>query len=308
MIIIRMSGGLGNQMFMYSFARSIQCKTNEKIYISRYCYRHLGDNYTKREFALNCFRMRRNVKILPYFWELFFEQIFKLKRMCYQYKNIGRIINNDKDFMELTKYGIYQSDDMFRHYKKCSVKSKMKFVDGFFMSWKYFDNHASLLRKDFCFRIKPSQENAHLLQEIEQCNAVCVHIRLGDYLSKEFKKSNYLCTEDYFIKAMDEIYRITKEPEFYIFSTSKEDIAYIKNNFPFRYPVKYVELGNVDYEELRLMATCKHFILSNSSFSWWAQYLSTNKAKVVVAPSRWQNNQGQYTKDLYQEDWLTVEV
>ena len=80
---------------------------------------------------------------------------------------------------------------------------------------------------------------------------------------------------------MDLIANKIENPVFYIFSTGARDIEYIKKNYSFKYLVKYINLDNPDYEELRLMTMCKHFILSNSSFSWWAQYLCEYKEKIV---------------------------
>mgnify|MGYP000139365863 CR=1 FL=1 len=75
--------------------------------------------------------------------------------------------------------------------------------------------------------------------------------------------------------------------------------------------VHYVDLNNPDYVEMYLMSKCKHFIISNSTFSWWAQYLSTNESKIVIAPSRWGNlsYKGENVQtDIYEDDWILVDV
>ena len=308
MIIIRMQGGMGNQMFMYTFARSLQRKTKEKIYISTYQYRHMKDNLTPRAYALGVFKMKDSVLILPKGIDNIMEWVYRVKHFIFQLKYPAIIVDDEKSFIKATKCGLFLSGDMYRFYRHFSKKAAVKFVDGLFMSWKYFDKYSDDIKEGFKIIENASEENINLREEIEKENAVCMHVRLGDYLSKEFIRSNYICKEDYYLKAMDVIAQEQKNVVFYVFSTSKEDIQYIKENFQFRYPVRYVELNNPDYEEIRLMASCKHFILSNSSFSWWAQYLCKNNEKIVVAPSRWINNKKQYTMDLYMDEWKIVDV
>ena len=95
-----------------------------------------------------------------------------------------------------------------------------------------------------------------------------------------------------------------KNAKFYIFS---DDINWVKNNIDFGCDVTFVEGNNPNYEELRLMYTCKHFIISNSSFSWWAQHISSNPKKVVIAPNKWFNNKDQVC-DIFEENWIKIEV
>ena len=99
-----------------------------------------------------------------------------------------------------------------------------------------------------------------------------------------------------------------KDPTFFVFS---DDIDWVKKNMKFPKST-YFETGDDPvWEKIRLMYSCKHFIISNSTFSWWAQYLSRNKKKIVIAPSRWGNQTYKCKNeliDIYQEDWILVDV
>ena len=107
---------------------------------------------------------------------------------------------------------------------------------------------------------------------------------------------------------MKKITEQVENPVFYVFSNSSDDINWIKENYDFSdYNVEYVDLNNPDYEELRLMYSCKHFIISNSTFSWWAQYLCENENKIVIAPSEW-NRHFDDCSGIYMPEWQVIEV
>ena len=144
------------------------------------------------------------------------------------------------------------------------------------------------LREAFAVRAQPSAENAALLSEINSCNAVCLHIRRGDY---SLYPAYQVCDEAYYTEAVCQAVASLSSPVFYVFSNTREDIQWIKDHYHFDADVRYVELENPDYEELRLMMRCNHFIISNSTFSWWAAVLSSRcaDAKRVWAPARWFN-------------------
>lgn len=131
-------------------------------------------------------------------------------------------------------------------------------------------------------------------------NSVCVHIRRGDFL----KNSNNLsvCHEKYYLNAMEFIEDKVDNPIFYIFS---DDILDVKNNFKFLGKrIIYVEGKRNDYEEFRLMYNCKHFIISNSTFSWWSSYLGGGDG-IVIAPKKWYEDNTDVS-NLIREDMLCM--
>ena len=158
------------------------------------------------------------------------------------------------------------------------------------------------IKKELHVRKEPSDKNKEKIEELQQCNAVCVHIRRGDYVSNEKNRALVVCDETYYKRGMEYIAERVENSVFYIFSDNLQEINWIKENYHFDYNVQYIELNNLDYEELRLMYQCKHFIIANSTFSWWGAYLSANEDKVIIAPATWNKDySGQidvYTKSM----------
>ena len=119
-----------------------------------------------------------------------------------------------------------------------------------------------------------------------------------------------MCNEYYYETAVKKMGELVEKPVFYIFSNSHQDFQNIKKMFDFGDAViKYVDMSNKDFEDLYLMSHCKHFIVSNSTYSWWGQYLSTNSNKIVMAPVRWNNletDPGWDPRDIYMDNWIRI--
>ena len=143
-----------------------------------------------------------------------------------------------------------------------------------------------------------NEENSILLADIKQSESVCVHIRLGDYL--KYAAIYDVLVPDYYEKGIEYIKNKVREPKFFVFSDepdkAKLRLAFLEN-------AVFINHHNPGYEDLRLMMNCKHFIIPNSTFSWWAQYLCRNPNKIVIAPKKWFN--GLPYCDILMENWIT---
>lgn len=311
MIYKEISGRLGNQMFQYAMARSIYEKSNKKdnIYFNfqkgvfdrgfedelRYFnvleYKKVNkyDGCIFQKVLLNIFTFSEKIVTL-------FCLLAKKNMELYKYKY-------EKFFSSfLAKYGIYCARQGY--IKFVNYKAKDKYLLGYFESSKYFDDIREILLKEFTPKSKPQIENKELYDYIENGETVCVTIRRGDFVSNSsFKKNHYICTSDYFINAMKIMKQKVKNAKFVIFS---DDIDWCRENIKFPGEVMFESGNDPVWEKLRLMYSCKHFILSNSTFSWWAQYLSKNEQKVVIAPSRWRNTG--YANDIYMDNWLIYDI
>lgn len=192
----------------------------------------------------------------------------------------------------------------------CEIKkssAKDKFVYGRFEDIKYFDDIKGKLQEE----IQPVEDelpqNKYLYDILKSDKqTVCISIRRGDYVSnEEFEKRLNICTKEYFEKAVKLIAEKVDNPVFIVFS---DDIEWCKANIDFIDSGNcYFETGNDPvWEKLRLMYMCKHFIISNSTFSWWAQYLSRNEDKIVISPSYWQKNKDGNKYPLLLDSFIKV--
>lgn len=181
-------------------------------------------------------------------------------------------------------------------------KNKDVIFYGYFEAPSYFDGIKDKLYDELKPKKKILNHNKELLNLIKSSNSICVSIRRGDFVSnKKYSSEHYICDKQYFEKAIKLITKKVNNPVFVVFS---DDITWVKKNMKFPKGSLFEKGDDPVWEKLRLMYSCKHFILSNSSFSWWSYYLSKNDKKIVVAPRIW--NKKNDNRDLYNENWILI--
>lgn len=300
MIYVNLRGNCGNQMFQYSLARQIQEETGQDIVLSTYGldYDNIGQIYILNEFKSDENVTVINQNILPRCMK-YNSKIVKLIRKMFP--NLYRRI--------IRKKGCITDLGSSHFYYKPYLDKKFKnyYIDGWFQSEKYFHNISSKIRSDFKLKKIDNKDNyTKLLKQINDTNSVCVTIRRGDYISNlKYKKIFYVCDLDYFNRAISEMAKNINNPTFFIFS---DDIDWIKENVKCGYPMVFENSKYTIGEKISLMSSCKHFIISNSSFSWWCQFLSENKDKTVIAPSYWFNTDKRKIGIYDNQNWLLMEV
>src|SRR3989344_317166 len=285
MIIIKLNGGLGNQMFQYSLGRKLSLKNNDALKLD------LSD-FTKdnpRSYGLGHFNIIENFA-------------------------------SDEDINKIKKSGVWKLIDKLKpYYKRSVIKYKgydfdpniLKlsgnfYLDGYWQSEKYFQDIENIIRKEVAIKNPIENKYADLISQIKNTNSVSIHIRRGDYITnKKFSKVYNLLDEKYYQKAVRFIAEKINDPYFFIFS---DDINWVKQNLNIPYPKIFVSGENEikNYEELILMSFCKHNIIANSSFSWWGAWLNKNADKIVISPDKWFNDKIGNTKDLIPENWIEL--
>ncbi|WP_054026168.1 alpha-1,2-fucosyltransferase [Bacillus sp. FJAT-28004] len=303
MVILKLIGGLGNQMFEIAFARVMALESKSELFIDTSVYKR----YKIRSYSLPHLVISDSVRPLEE------SKLSKSRLLCMKisqqlyrvYQKAYKVISK-KDkigkgiYKFLVKQGLHYNFDRY-YYSDVMSNKKVKYIYGYFQSEKYFKEYKSIIVKELKVKTKPTKYEEELLDEITKCNSVGVSIRLGDdYINSA---SLNVCNHDYYYRAMDLMYEKNKNVVFFIFS---DCIDRVKEQFNFKYNVCYVD-GFKDYESLRLLYSCSNFIISNSSFSWWGAYLSDNDSKIIVSPSKWYNDSFE-TPDIYNNSMMLLRV
>jgi hypothetical protein len=171
---------------------------------------------------------------------------------------------------------------------------------GYWQSYKYFEGVDSEIKKKLVFPTIQDEKNISTLRAINEKESVSIHVRRGDYVNHP--KFGGICEKEYYFKAIKQIIERVKKPSFFIFSN---DIEWCKKNLDLHEGV-YVNWNEneLSYIDLQLMASCKHNIIANSSFSWWGGYLNPNVNKIVIHPKRWTNINDKV--DLFLPNWIAI--
>lgn len=300
MIIVRLEGGLGNQMFQYAIAKHLSFinNTDIRVDLSNFDKTIYTNNSTWRGFRLN---------------------VFKLNVTTANEKDIRTVKNSEPDFFEKLKYRLmrlksipyYRKSEIYEsklfHFDKNILNARKDvYLVGYWQSPRYFSAIRNQLLQDFQLRELPSEKNYPFLSALHNQNAVSVHIRRGDYASNpEYLKIHGLCPVEYYQRAIEYICAKTSYPVFYFFS---DDMEWVKQNLKIKHPAVYVSgtPEGKDHYEMYLMSLCKHNIIANSSFSWWGAWLNTNAGKIVIAPKQWMGDANIDTADLIPANWLRL--
>ncbi len=303
-IILRLEGGLGNQLFQYAFARMIQHHYGGEIIFDLHTFK----NDQQRNLSLHHFKL--NSKVKKKVTGRINQLLIFLVRLYVKINHVlfTKIVKMpEKRIKLLVSLGIFKQDDsIYRNYIE-GENARVKYINGNWMSEKFFLPVKDILVNEFQLITPIKPETQKYIELFKSEISVCVHIRRGDYTNTTWASKLLVCDYHYYENAMREMNKLVDNPEFYIFSNDSDDIEWIKKNYQFPFQVKYIDLNNSDYEELFLMSKCKHFILSNSSFSWWASYLCNYENKKVIAPSKW--NSGIWdVKDIYIPSWVVIEA
>lgn len=315
MITLNLIGEMGNQMFEYAYARALSKEFDDKDieinpYFSKYFNLFVYKSFKMTSNSLKHLYLNENVK-----------EIEKKKGMrkgllrCFDYTFhdsyvLHRRLTTKKGYYDRSKKGIYQMTEVYPYFCHSNESKKNKQVLGYFQNEKYFINVKEILMNELRVKTKPSEKNLEKMKELDSCNSVCVHIRRGDYLAPQYSHLN-ICSENYYQRGMDYIEEHVEKPVFYVFSNTKEEIRWVQENYHFTQKLNYVDLSNPAYEDLRLMYHCKHFVISNSTFSWWGSYLSRNKKKVIVAPSVWARESDRMSgapMEIYRNDMVKIDI
>ncbi len=271
-VIVRLKGGLGNQLFQYATARALAIDTRRTLHIDTGWY----DRKSRpRKYRLNEFNIEQ--RTVSYSKAQLRLARFKSKLVQMKLAS-GAIVTTEPKDLSFHPFEQKQNVDLL--------------LEGYWQSYRYFSHHSQTLLEDF--KLADFVDTSTLHQPPEQ--TVAVHIRRGDYITT---KSAHIVTAQYIQNAVAEF---GNNHDFLFFS---DDIAWCKqtfkgSNFAFSNQPS-------DLMDLVQMSMCSHNIIANSSFSWWSAWLNDNPDKRVIAPAPWTEG-GATHRDILPENWNTLPI
>ena len=297
MIVVKLMGGLGNQMFQYAFARNLALKNNTdlKIDLSFLLDRTPRDNFIFRNFDLDIFNLKvETIETIQ------LENFLSEKKRSLFERFLGKKQTMNS---EIVKESFFYFDE--NHF----VINENVYLEGYWQTEKYFSEIEAIIRNDFSFKFPLSDLEKKMIDEIMASDSVCVNFRRTDFVNLKNSADTHGVTEmDYYEKAIQLIAEKVNTPHFYIFS---DDIEWCKENVVLNYPVTFIDhqfKGFKFSSYLQLMKSCKHFIIPNSTFAWWAAWLAEHTDKIVIAPKNWFKDEvlQNQTGDILPFNWIRI--
>jgi hypothetical protein len=298
MIIVRLMGGLGNQMFQYAAARRLSLRHGVDVVFDGSCFDNCPEGDTPRQYQLGMLAITARFAT-----PLEIAEISGLYRSIWQKLSVGM-----RRFTGIARY----PTNLFREPSEHFCPDVLNLPDnvyliGYWQSEKYFTDVANVIREELTIKAKPVGENRKLADQISNTESIAVHFRRGDYVTS-VKTASYhgVVPLKYYYRALDYLQKKVKNPHLFVFS---DDHQWVLDNVEFPVPAENVihnpsELG---CEDIRLMSLCKHNIIANSSFSWWGAWLNSNPGKIVIAPRRWISDSSVDLPDLIPTNWVRMD-
>lgn len=289
MIYVKLIGRLGNQLFYYAVARSIQMKYPHYGEIAIIPNKDTGKWGGIQLLEFNCKIGDVVEKPILSRGQWIVEKSFKVIRSLVRVCNSSTLKYTGKCQKLINKFGIYCMEGTESIPLEFNNKNKDIYISGVWENPYYFNDIREILLNEIKPKLNLIDYNIELMRHICSCNSVCISIRKGDFLAKGNEKFN-VCSNTYYNNAVNIMKNCIGCFDLFVFS---DDINWCKQYLKFDVPTFYENNDGNDptWEKLRLMSACNHFIISNSSFSWWAQYLGTAKNKITIAPTPWRRNE-----------------
>lgn len=291
MVIVRLTGGLGNQMFQYAAGRALADRLAAELLLDTRAFAHaLALNpYTRRSYALSPFNVRAKLATSA-----------ELKNWPAWVAEIGMRLSFTRQLFRRWRFesGItYDPDVLALQEPVCLV--------GYWQSERYFIDIGDRIRADFALREPLAGANAELLALARSGDSAGLHVRRGDFVSlNDAAQVHGLCSIDYYRRAIGLVRERRPESRFLVFS---DDPQWARAELPLDASAVFVTGNDASPEQdLALMSACKHHIIANSSFSWWAAWLGYSPDQIVIAPTPWYASPKLDARDLAVCRWQYI--
>ena len=285
MIYVRIRGGLGNQLFQYSAARSLADRLNVNLGLDTREY-NAGSPF---EMGLKHFNIRAEFN--P-------KGLIKHKENGFLKYILDIALGNHKNVYKETNLSF---NNLFH-----SLPNKT-YLKGYWQSEKYFENNQKNIFKDLQIITPQSKKNIKILENISKTNSVSLHIRRGDYVTNSaYNMKHGTCSLDYYKKSVDYLSKSLNK-NFTIFAFS-DDPEWVFKNLKLPMDIQFIEHNSSkkNYEDLRLMSQCNHNIIANSSFSWWGAWLNRSPKRTIISPKKWYVDKNIKNIDIIPNNWIKI--
>jgi len=285
-IVTRLQGGLGNQMFQYAAGLRLAAARQAELRLDLSLL-DVRDGRTPRTFELDRLSITAT-RATPE----------ETEALLTKRPLAARLVRRDPRAAARERHFHYDPAVAQLPDDTC--------LEGYWQSERYFADAADLVRRQFRLRSEPSGRNAELVRQIASCTAVSVHVRRGDYATDPTTNAAHgLCPLDYYRRAAAYLAQRVREPVFFLFS---DDPEWTKAHLALGGDAIAVDHNGPDdgAEDLRLLSLCRHHVIANSSFSWWGAWLCEHAEKIVVAPDRWFADRAKDTSDLLPARWVKL--
>lgn len=294
MIIVKLIGGLGNQMFQYATGRHLSHLHKTDLLIdTSFLDKDTNGAYTKRNLELDVFNLDLKFASKKDIQHFNLEKSTKISRTL------------QRNFPSLYKY-VYAAETGNSFRKGFLNFPRNTYLDGFWQSELYFKNIRQILLNEFQPKALLNHDNEIWLDKISNCQSVSLHIRRGDYVNlKTANNFHGVISLEYYLNAVKFITQHESNIELFVFS---DDLDWCRDNLKFENKTHFVDVNEKRnaYLDMFLMRNCKHNIIANSSFSWWGAWLNQNANKIVVAPSHWFADQNIKSPDIIPSTWTQM--
>ena len=299
-VVSHLLGGLGNQLFQYAAGRALALRLDAELVLDATAF---SAGYCERPFALSRYAIKATVA-----WHGFAKpprggRAALPKDAVPPASGKGAAgrgaLASWRDALLRPHLRVFRHQG-FDYDPRFAALTQPTYLAGYWQSYRYFEACADAIDRELRVPDPPEGANRDWLGRIRGANAVCVHVRRGDYLEPRHQQVHGLCSRDYYEAAMRQIAQEIPGAEFFVFS---DDPAWCRSNLQAS-QLRIVEANGADRaeEDLRLMSACRHHVIANSSLSWWGAWLGRHPGQIVVAPDPWFTDRTP-TPDLIPPSW-----
>jgi len=286
-IIIKITGGLGNQLFQYAIGRALSLKLDCELVLDTSFY----PQQTLRKYELDKFHIKARLATKT-----------EINRAGAGSGFLDRLIRK-LGLTSLLHPSYIEELESIKYVKAIDNCKSGCYLDGYWQNPSYFEKYKQALCEGFTPIASISEPALKWLDKITTTDSVSLHVRRGDYIQNTHTNSVHgTCSVEYYQKAVEHIQQQIEQPVFYVFS---DDIQWCKDNFGFINNVCFVDDTKSAIDDLVLMQNCKSNIIANSTFSWWGAWLNSNP-KIQIAPKNWFSSEDRNTQEIYPKLWYLI--